>query len=154
MARQRDYERVRPRAKEQFVIDKHIAIFGGNGLGCAINADDLLVKTTGHAILFIPIRSMNNDFLIGFVTRQNRRKHNAVIVASRLGIEKRNVVVAACFLELFQRATRGHASADDDQFLGHYSAATAVDVSGFGLLLGFAPCSYSSRKSSTSARYL
>ena len=97
---------------------------------------------------------MGHDLLEPLLAGQNGGEHDAVVGAAGLGIEEGDVIgLRGLRHEPLDKPPRAHAGPDDDKpFSGHrgHSAATAAAAGAFGL--GLAPCSYSSRKSSTCCR--
>ena len=70
------------------------------------------------AVIDVPAVAVDDDLVEGFLARQDRRQHDAVVVDARLGVEDRDLVgVGRGFEQFFQRAARRHAVADDDEAL-------------------------------------
>ena len=155
MPRERDHERHRAGADHELVVGDR-AVLAVHHLRVAVDAADLLAEAAGHAGRLVEGGVMGDDLFVGLLARENRRQHDAVVVAARLGVEERDLVgIGRGFRQVLDHAAGCHAGADDDQFLFHvlHSAARAWGF-GFGVApaRGLAPCSYSSRKSSTSCR--
>ena len=154
LARHRNNERGRAGGDQQLVI-RHIAVLAGYDFAFTVDPDDMFAKAAGYVVFGVPIVVMGDDVVIGLVATQNRAEHNPVVIAARLGVEQGYVIgVGIGLKQVFKHPARGHARADNDEFLLHVSHSAAIFLGCWAFGFGFAPCSYSSRKSRTSCRYL
>ena len=61
---------------------------------------------------------MGDDLIVGLLAGEDRREHQAVVVAARFAIEERDLeAVGVGFDEVLEGAAGGHAGADDDELL-------------------------------------
>ena len=113
-------DRSRTGRYHQPVIGCAHAVLGANGLQGPIDRDNLFAAMKRYAMAFIPGIVMRDNVLIGLFARQDRRKHDAVVVDARFGVEDRDLIGRGCrFEEMFEHAAGRHAIADDHEFVGH-----------------------------------
>src|SRR5262245_16793007 len=71
-------------------------------------------------VTHVPAVTVDDDLLVAFLSRQDRREHDAVVVDPGLGVEDGDLVTAWGLLQdVLEHAPGGHAVADDDEFFGH-----------------------------------
>ena len=89
---------------------------GGDGARRAIDCRHLGAFVERDAVLDVPAVAVDHDLLERLLARQHRRKHDAVVVHPRLGVEDRHLVGIGRGLEqALERAPGRHAVADDNQ---------------------------------------
>ncbi len=114
------------RGNQQLVIG-NFTVFADDNFAHPVNAGNPFAKTAINARRVIPLRIMGNDFLVGFVARQNRRQHDAVIIPARFRPEKGDVIKFIISLkQVLHSASRRHASPDNNEFKWHYAASFFV----------------------------
>ena len=102
---------------EQAVVFGFAAVFGDDAALGAIDLYHLAVEHQPDVVLGIPVEVVEYDLLEGLLTREDRRKQDAVVVGMGLGTEHGDVVEVGGELEqFFQGANPGHAVADHHQF--------------------------------------
>ena len=132
VARHRQDERHRAGGDDQLVVRHGLTVFGRHRLGGAVDLGDLVPLVEGDAVLDVPAVAVNDDLLVVLLARQHRRQHDAVVVDARLGVEDRDLVAAGrLFEQMLEHASRRHAVADDDEFLGH-AVHSAASMRSFG----------------------
>jgi hypothetical protein len=100
---------------------------GGHRPLVAVNRNDLVTFVERHIVGDVPAIAMDDDFLVALLARENRGKHDAVVVDAGLGVEDGHLVLSRCLLkEAFQHTPGRHAVSNDDEFFCHafYSAAS------------------------------
>ena len=86
----------------------------------AVDPRHRLAEAGGDPVRGVPGVVVGDDVGVFLLAREHGREHQPVVVAARLGVEERHLVGAGVGLEeMLQRTARGHAGADDDEFLGH-----------------------------------
>ncbi len=109
------------------------AAVGDQCLGGTVDAYDFVALVEDDPVLDIPAVAMDDDFLVLLLAGEHGREHDAVVIDARLGVKDRDLVAAARVLEeMLEHAPRGHAVADDDEFLGHGTLAASAASNGFG----------------------
>ena len=92
LAGHRNDERHRAGGDDQLVVGLRHAVVGGDGLGLAVDGDDLVALVERDAVLDVPAVAVDDDFLERLLARQNRRQHDAVVVHARFGVEDGDLV--------------------------------------------------------------
>ena len=111
-------DRRRSGGDDELVVGLDDAMIGGDGAAVAIDRNDAVALVERDAVLDVPAVAMNDDLLERFFARQDRRKHDAIVIDARLGVEDGHLVgFGRGFEQFFERAAGRHAVADDDEAL-------------------------------------
>ncbi len=114
----RNDERLRTGGDDQLVIGEFFAGRRLDRFGGAVDGDHGFAAPQLDAMRGVPGLIVDDDVFKGLFARQHGRKHDAVVIDSRLRAENRYVQRRVVFGEkLFHGAAAGHAIADHHQLL-------------------------------------
>ena len=118
LPRDGDDERVRSRGQQQAVIRFYPARLCHHRPRVAVDADHRVARNQRDPVVGIPVIAVDDDVLEGFLAREYRGKHDAVVVHPRFRAENRHIeAVAIAGEDFLYRAAAGHAVADHHQLL-------------------------------------
>ena len=118
LAGQGDDERRRAGGDDQLVI-RRFAMARDHHFALAVDRRHRFTETRADPMRRVPGSVVGDDLLIGFLAAEDGRQHQPIIIAARLGAEQGHIEAAMrLFEDMFERATRGHAGADDHQPFG------------------------------------
>src|SRR5262249_41492290 len=106
-------QRCASRSEQELVKLSYASVVSQNRLADRMDIDNAHTQTQANVIVLIPIKPVQDDFVRRFLSGQNRRKQNAVVVDVGFIAENGDFESRRIFQDLFDASGPGHAVADD-----------------------------------------